>query len=848
MLWGYGWGMVSVIRDTHEDFQPVKMRALSKIVITFLVLFVLACVAFAVWQSRILGWPAFIFIAGLGFAALFGLFAILAAGKAEMPDVFVDDETGPFIQAFLHSPDAALLMRGGKPWKANRQYMDLAVRLDSMGISKTPPTIDRLFQASEKETASAIFRLHHLRGDRSQAEEFIDTLTPQGQLRRYHIQVAGLGDSQLWQINDVTEAHGSVDATLVGAPVGLMSVNEEGQIVATNRVLNRWLGIEHSVRPDFMREVVEDIAPIMEAPRVSGRIIRADTRLVTQKGIVTPTIMTGTWNELDSGEKIASIAFYGHSSFGAPPAALIPAKGEQSGQTMIGQSSQAANDVGSGGFDRGPLPLVQVYGEDLKTAKIISANHAFEALCPGLFWRDIGFLELFTASSRDTVLRHIGQLATGAITAILAKDEKTPVRVYGVRDPSNPHGLWINLVENSAHKDLEDQLAQSQKMQAIGQLAAGVAHDFNNLLTTIRLNTDELMGRHPVGDPSYKELHAINNTVNRAAGLVKKLLAFSRKQTLRMEPLNLTNELSDLTSTLRQSLGERVSLNVIHGRGLPPIKADKTQLDQVLLNLCVNARDAMEDQGGGKITITTSEVKRDAIRHGLLTETSGERFVLMAFSDTGTGMTDAVKEKIFEPFFTTKEQGKGTGLGLATVYGIIQQTGGILDVESELGVGTTFRIFLPVANPDDTARREEIAATPAKTEQPKPRDLAGQGTILFVEDEVSVRTIAAKTLRKRGYTVIEAGDGEEAYEILEDDDHTFDLMISDVVMPAMDGPTLLKKGRDMLGDARIVFISGYAEEEFSDLLSEEPDVTFLPKPFTLAQLAEKVKAEIGEML
>ena len=215
-------------------------------------------------------------------------------------------------------------------------------------------------------------------------------------------------------------------------------------------------------------------------------------------------------------------------------------------------------------------------------------------------------------------------------------------------------------------------------------------------------------------------------------------------------------------------------------------------------------------------------------------------------SRPGTGMSDKVKAKIFEPFFTTKEQGKGTGLGLATVYGIVQQTGGHLDVQSELGVGTTFRITLPAADAKTIAAEAEHVKDAPAPEVRKPSDLAGQGTILFVEDEASVRVIAAKSMRKRGYTVVEAEDGEEALEILEDGDHVFDMMISDVVMPGMDGPTLLKEGRSLLGDARIVFISGYAEEQFSDLLSEEPDVTFLPKPFTLAQLAEKVKAEIGD--
>jgi two-component system cell cycle sensor histidine kinase/response regulator CckA len=406
--------------------------------------------------------------------------------------------------------------------------------------------------------------------------------------------------------------------------------------------------------------------------------------------------------------------------------------------------------------------------------------------------------------------------------------------------------IWAYLVDTSTRKSLEDQLVQSQKMQAIGQLAAGVAHDFNNLLTAIRLNTDELLQRHPVGDPSYPELQNINTTGIRAAALVKKLLAFSRKQTRRMELLSVTDTLSEMIVTLKQTLGERAKLNVVHGRGLPPVRADKSQLDTVLMNLCVNARDAMEEQGGGTITISSLSKPRADIKDPsvslALKAISGDDFVIIEVSDTGTGMTDEVKSKIFEPFFTTKEVGKGTGLGLATVYGIVQQSGGHLTVDSDLGVGTTFRIYLPAADPSDA--EEEVVKAPVAAK--KPADLTGQGNILFVEDEASVRLIAAKSLRKKGYKVIEAEDGEEAFELLEDAEEPFDLMISDVVMPGMDGPTLLKKGRAMLGDARIVFISGYAEEEFSELLSEEPDVTFLPKPFTLAQLAEKVKTEIGE--
>ena len=547
--------------------------------------------------------------------------------------------------------------------------------------------------------------------------------------------------------------------------------------------------------------------------------------------------MVANWHTLNCGDVVASVALYGHSTLARTDAAAA--------------SAAAATEAES--YSAAPVAVLKLEGALLKDAKIKSANPAFAKMADGIDVVGGLFGDLF----KDDPVEHrfLGR-DVAQTTPDIPFDATLnngagglPVSVYIVHDSQNPTDSHAYLVNVSARKVLEDQLVQSQKMQAIGQLAAGVAHDFNNLLTAIRLNTDELLQRHPVGDPSYPELQNINTTGARAAALVKKLLTFSRKATRRMERLDVTDTLSDMVVTLRQTLGERAQLKVIHARGLPPVMADKSQIDTVLMNLCVNARDAMEDQGGGIITIRSallpqSEVK-DAQLAEVLTAIPGDNFVVISVEDTGTGMPDEVKSKIFEPFFTTKEQGKGTGLGLATVYGIVQQTGGHLTVESKLGKGTAFKIYLPAAG--EMTEAELAIAEKPKAPIRKPADLAGQGNILFVEDEASVRGIAAKALRKKGYRVIEAEDGEEALEILEETEMPFDLMISDVVMPGMDGPTLLKAGRELLGDARIVFISGYAEEEFSELLSEEPDVTFLPKPFTFAELAEKVKSEIGEV-
>ena len=832
--------MVSVIRDMDDENERSSRSVWvwgSAIVLGVLIV---ASGALAAVNAASLGLPAILLLSGMALVGLFGLMSLLSRKQpTDMIDRRQSMREGAYSEAFFKNPESTIIVEDGKVIHANEAYLALAKRIGAMGVSESAPSVDRLFSASGKETASAIFRLHHMHAETPSAQEIIDTLDADGTLHRYRIHVTNLKPQQLWQITDITkESHGE-ESVLVGAPVGLFSVTREGKVIATNSVLDRWLGGEDNIRPDYLREFIEDADALLESPATPGRVVRTDTRLITRKGVVTPSIMVGTWNELDSGDMVASVALYGHSSLGVQKAAAATPK--------VGVPL-AANDKATG-FSSAPVAILHLDGEELGKCIVKSANPAFERMSGGLSWEGLPFSDVFTPN--DAEHRFLSLTAYECETdkpfdATLAGANGLPVSIYIVADPDVANSSWAYLVDTSARKSLEDQLVQSQKMQAIGQLAAGVAHDFNNLLTAIRLNTDELLQRHPVGDPSYPELQNINTTGIRAAALVKKLLAFSRKQTRRMELLSVTDTLSEMIVTLKQTLGERAKLNMVHGRGLPPVRADKSQIDTVLMNLCVNARDAMEEQGGGTITITSlvkprSEIDEPSVSIALKA-LPGDEFVIIEVSDTGTGMTDEVKAKIFEPFFTTKEVGKGTGLGLATVYGIVQQSGGHLTVDSDLGVGTTFRIYLPAADPSEA--EEEVIKAPVAVK--KPADLTGQGNILFVEDEASVRLIAAKSLRKKGYKVIEAEDGEEAFELLEEADEPFDLMISDVVMPGMDGPTLLKKGRDMLGEARIVFISGYAEEEFSELLSEEPDVTFLPKPFTLAQLAEKVKAEIGE--
>jgi two-component system cell cycle sensor histidine kinase/response regulator CckA len=336
----------------------------------------------------------------------------------------------------------------------------------------------------------------------------------------------------------------------------------------------------------------------------------------------------------------------------------------------------------------------------------------------------------------------------------------------------------------------------------------------------------------------------IKQNATRAATLVRQLLAFSRRQTLRPQVLDLGDALSDLTMLLRRLIGEKVKLDLVHGRDLWPVKVDVSQFEQVIVNLAVNARDAMPD--GGKLTVRTANVTADESAELSNKGMPAADYVRIDISDTGTGIPAEIVDKIFEPFFSTKEVGKGTGLGLSTVYGIVKQTGGFVYVDSRPGEGTSFRIFLPRHRPELETQPESQATggapREAAAEPPKPRvDMTGQGTILLVEDEDGLRSLNARGLRSRGYSVIEASNGIEAMEALDEKEGAVDLVVSDVVMPEMDGPTLLREMRKRNPNLKIIFVSGYAEEAFDKSLPQGEQFAFLPKPFALSALVEKVK-------
>jgi len=380
------------------------------------------------------------------------------------------------------------------------------------------------------------------------------------------------------------------------------------------------------------------------------------------------------------------------------------------------------------------------------------------------------------------------------------------------------------------------QFAQSQKMQAVGQLAGGVAHDFNNLLTAMIGFADLLLARHGPSDPSFADIQQIRQNANRATNLVRQLLAFSRKQTLTPERLDVADALNDLSNLLGRLIGETVDLKIEHGKDLKPVRVDRGQFDQVIVNLAVNARDAMP--GGGQLTIRTSTFKLNTgVQRGHDLVPPG-RYVLIEVIDTGTGIKKEDMERIFEPFFSTKEVGAGTGLGLSTVYGIVHQSGGFIFVDSAPGEGATFSIVLPEHLED------EKAAAAAKALKPAPEeiaDLTGAGTVLLVEDEDAVRMFGARALRNKGYKVLEAMNGEGALDVINNSGEAIDLIISDVVMPGIDGHTLVRLVRHERPEVKVILMSGYAEDAFRQEISRDPSIAFLAKPFSLRGLASKVK-------
>ncbi len=478
---------------------------------------------------------------------------------------------------------------------------------------------------------------------------------------------------------------------------------------------------------------------------------------------------------------------------------------------------------------------------------IVYKNKTFVKLTEKRFSSVQNLCEIFdvTKSEFENLLRLKEQNYSEHLNVTMLQDNRK-FTLYAVNYSENKeqNSILIQLIDNSEQTELKEKFIQAQKMQAIGQLAGGVAHDFNNLLTAIIGFCDLLLTRHPPGDQSFVDLMQIKQNANRAANLVKQLLAFSRKQTMQMKVVNITDILSEISNLIRRLIGENINLELVNGRDIWDIKADKSQLEQVIINLAINARDAMP--GGGMLSVITENADIYSLKDVSFSysdfsgseEVHPGKYVQIYFRDSGIGINKTNIKKIFEPFFTTKGVGQGTGLGLSTVSGIIEQLGGYLFVSSEEGKGTEFIILLKKYE----KAKEEIEVVEEPVQVKPAKDLTGSGNILIVEDEDPVRSFSARALKNKGYNVYEAVSGENAIEVVKQiGGENIGLIISDVVMPGISGPEMVEKISPLCPSAKVVFVSGYGEDAFYQKYGTEREFNFLAKPYTLNQLAEKVK-------
>lgn len=749
--------------------------------------------------------------------------------------------------------------RGGASVAANRAYQELAQLAHEVGDSAHAPSVDRLF-SSNPGMAAPIYRLSKAaktgvpRTELLPALLFGDSLTP----TQFEASVAPLGKTRaLWRLRKVdasAAAGGSVDARALyveDAPVGFFSARRDNRVVYINQTLRQMLGLpdgEHALRlEDIMRP--EGLKLVKRDVRGQSSQ-RAEVILRARDGVETAATLITTWSGKGSDALTRSIVYVANAS-------------EQTARRTapaIATAATAEERVSGGRIDDAmftdaPLGIVRLDGEGVESAVMLDANRALVEMTGGRAQPGARFADLFVADQGTAALAaELAKALDGARTFKLAGSADRSADVFVMLDrQGRPAAAYV--IDTTEKRDLEKRLAQGEKLQALGNMAGGLAHEFNNILAGIILNVDKLQIRHPPGDPTFFELKSINEFAARGAQLVRTMLAFTRQQTFVPEVFDVTDALSDYYTLLRDIIDERIKLDIVHGRDLPRIKADKGQLETVVTNLCTNARDAMiEKNGGGRLLIRTSRSDAAAARKdGFVHVTDGD-YALIEVVDDGGGIAPEILEKIFEPFFTTKAEGKGTGLGLATCYGIVKQLGGFIYPVSKVGRGTTFKIFLPAwTGVVEEAPAESMLEAPTAAPAAEPvqasrggGDLAGRGSILLVEDEDGVRGIAAQLLQSFGYQVVEASDGEQALEIIKQQAGTIDLLISDVVMPGMDGPALLKEARPWLTKTRVMFISGYAERDLAKALEDDRAISFLPKPFTLKQLAERVKAELRD--
>jgi two-component system, cell cycle sensor histidine kinase and response regulator CckA len=751
-------------------------------------------------------------------------------------------ETGRPSHAFLENMVEGVLMTAadGTPLWANAAFR----KLTGAAVEGDIHSIERVF-SDNPDAAEAVRRLSVAADQGRRATEEIRMPGGIGGrvagARWYRVRVNPVGlDGRIgWLIADITrerehqenifqELQNAIDY-LDHAPAGFFSLEPDGRIRYMNATLAEWIGIdlaEFEPGAANIRDIiaVEGLSVLHGASGNRAGAGLLDVDLVRTDGTRLPVRL------------IHRVPVAPDGTVGASRTLVLDMR-----RADDREAGRLAEMRFARFFNSTPMAIASVDRSGL----IALTNARFVMLFGGKASAGRRLAELVQDSDRAGLAAAIdaaiaGQSEIPAVDAALAASPEKSARFFVspiLEGHEGDDAAVIYAIDTTEQRALESQFAQSQKMQAVGQLAGGIAHDFNNMLTAIIGFSDLLLTSHRPTDPSFQDIMNIKQNANRAAGLVRQLLAFSRRQTLRPKVIALDEALSDISVLLARLLGETIALEVAHGREVWPIKADLNQLEQVIVNLAVNARDAMPD--GGKLTIRTANIPMAESRKFRQQGFKPGEYVLLEVADTGTGMTPEVMEKIFEPFFSTKEVGKGTGLGLSTVYGIVKQTGGFVYVDSKLGEGSSFRILLPRHVPQAADEKPAEAERP-----PAPSDLTGDARILLVEDEDAVRAFAGRALAARGYRVFEAASGPEALDLINGMEEPVDLVISDVVMPGMDGPTLLRELRRKQPELRIIFMSGYAEDAFQRHLPDDQTFNFLPKPFSLKELATTVKTTL----
>lgn len=728
--------------------------------------------------------------------------------------------------------DARLVSRrDGVVAYANRAYHQLAEEAGVVGPAGLPPRIDRLF-AQQGAEATKLFRLCRAAKSAAPAEEVIYQfigLEGGGRRRRFEVSVrpiSGADDHVAWRLRELpveeTE-HDVLAASYADYIRPVFAIERSGQIAWANAAARSELGVDRA----GLRHIDD--------------IVLGETAALTR----------ALWT-VDSRPHAARVRRRGGDPVEGKLAAFRRG-GVGEGFVVVDLELEDERDENedisvSGDIAEAPFGVAVVEGEFGRDARIIEANKAFTDVFGGAK-KNAPLSRSFAAEALDELGAEIRkkQSSGGAPRPVEVAAGENGARAFAlyarpVRRRRGGYGVRRTLlysVDVTDRKRMEEDHAQDQKLKAIGHLAGEVAHDFNNLLQVVLGNCERLMLKHPAGDPAYRDLVLIRENAQRAANMTKQLLAFSRKQTLKREATSITELLRDFARFLDRAVGEKVDVDLVNGRGLPMVRIDRHQLETALTNLAVNARDAM-GASGGVVTIRTSLVPEADMAALVINGLAVADHLLIEVEDTGSGVPQDIADKIFDPFFTTKDIGKGTGLGLSTVHGIIgQMEGAILLAPREEGKGATFRIYLPAFV--GAVEEEAPAAYPAG-----PVDLTGAGRILVVEDEDAVRNFVVAALEDCGYEVTSVGDGEEALEALQADTEGFDLVITDVMMPVVDGPTLVARARaEQDLKARILFMSAYAENSVRDQLDSIDGAGYIQKPFALKSLAAKVKETLA---